>query len=396
MAIEGKYNPKGYGLEDMGDTFLALKLGSSKLLYAQNKSRGLASKTALARSDIFKIPRFVMESGSLILRGRMRAIVITNFERQVWSSPVEERCLWALMIDDVNATKRARPDSHESSVGGIPALGLCRCQSCWRTVDTNIKTHDDLIALRSIVDTAPCGGLADEITVITIAPNHERDYAPKYLFASGTCKQGNQSRDSAVMLETIFEVWNSDPRGYEQRGPCPVVWSDGGGGILKGAHSVLAKEILPMQHPLHGPLAQMLLFNKHLKVYGKTATSDGSEQKHNFKRSKEAVKSEKREWRTHGPSSFTFTGAFLRDRISNLYVTSPDGVATRAWTPAEVTTMFKSGFADAQNVPACVLLLRAIKSLGGRNVRDFPAFAASQAKTMMFNGAKPTLNVIAR
>ena len=191
------------------------------------------------------------------------------------------------------------------SAGGIPALGLCRCQSCWRTVDTNIKTHDDLIALRSIVDTAPCGGLADEITVIAIAPNRERDYAPKYLFASGTCKQGDQSRDSAVMLETIFEVWNSDPRGYEQRGPCPVVWSDGGGGILKGAHSVLAKEILPMQHPLHGPLTQMLLFNKHLKVYGKTATSDGSEQKHNFKRSKEAAKSEKREWRTHGPSSFT-------------------------------------------------------------------------------------------
>ena len=106
-AIAGMYHPKGYDLDDFDDTFLALKLGSAKLLYAQNKSRGLASESALLRNKIFKIPRFVMESGALSTH--IHRVMLENLLRFAWIDDVNvgaQRCLWNLEIDDVNSNRR--------------------------------------------------------------------------------------------------------------------------------------------------------------------------------------------------------------------------------------------------------------------------------------------------
>jgi hypothetical protein len=67
-ALRGEYNPKGYNLEDLEDSYLALKMGGRRLLYAQNKSRGLASISGTTRNDLFKVPRVVIESGSTLCR----------------------------------------------------------------------------------------------------------------------------------------------------------------------------------------------------------------------------------------------------------------------------------------------------------------------------------------
>ena len=120
LALEGKYNAKGYSAADFENAFLSLRLGSLKLLYGQNKTLGLPSERSLMRTELFQIPRFQMESGSLELY--IRRFVIDNLERFVWSTPLGKRCLWALLLDDVNCTRRVRPDSHTSAVGGFESL----------------------------------------------------------------------------------------------------------------------------------------------------------------------------------------------------------------------------------------------------------------------------------
>jgi hypothetical protein len=248
-------------------------------------------------------------------------------------------------------------------------------------------THEDIVNVRKAIDGAPCGGLADEINVASIAPNREKDYAPKMVLASGSCKKGDQSADAALIIDVFLDIWHTDPRGYAARGPCPIVWSDGGGGFLKGAHSKLEVHPLPTDHCLHDELNSMLLFNLDLKVYNKTASTKGSDAKHTGKRGKEAVKSLTREYRTHGDAGFTCTGAFLRTCIAG--VQGADG--SKLWTAEQVATMFKSGFADAQSVPAMTLLLRGIISLGDLQPHNVPCLSNAT-----FKAAKTTLDVLAR
>eukprot|EP00966_Prymnesium_polylepis_P236000 5457985-Prymnesium_polylepis.2 len=111
-AIEGKYKAKGYDVEDYTRTpslhsswAVSEHSPGSKLLFAQNKSRGLPSRGELMRQEIFKMPRLVMASGWLpvyIVR-----VVRENLERFVFSSsPPEKRCLWSIMLDDVNVDRR--------------------------------------------------------------------------------------------------------------------------------------------------------------------------------------------------------------------------------------------------------------------------------------------------
>eukprot|EP00966_Prymnesium_polylepis_P220796 5106930-Prymnesium_polylepis.1 len=67
------------------------------------------------------------------------------------------------------------------------------------------------------------------------------------------------------------------------------------------------------------------------------------------------------------------TGRLLRQLIANVH-----SGGSAVWTSQQVETMFKSGFADAQNVPACILLMRGISSLGDRSVDNFPMYAGNK------------------
>jgi hypothetical protein len=317
-------------------------------------------------------------------------VVRENFERFVFSQTVEEKCLWAMMMDDVNVNRRVRPSSYESAVGGFAALGLCRCAST-QNVSTLVKSYDDLVAIKEAMETSSCGMLADEMTAVFIAPNRRHANSPRLLLASGTCKKGDQSSEISLVINTISNVWTTDPRGEKMRGPMPAVWADGAGTFVKGSHAALEKQPLPATHALHPQISQMILFNDFYSCSSNAvAVSGGSEQKHTVKRTKEAIKSEKRTYGVHGDKGPKMDGTLLRAIITDLHEI---GSPSSRWNLVDVAIMFKSGFADAQNVPACVLLMRAIVSLSDRTSDNFPMYSA---RPLAFKAIKPTLDILSR
>lgn len=390
-ALAGTYNPKGYDLEDLENTFLASKLGCRGLAYAQNRSLGIASVSMLSQSPLASIPRFQMSSGCL--EECVYVDMRQNMDRFLFCIEApKERCLYVLMVDDVSNNRRLRPDPRGNPDDGWRALGLCRCNHL--RGKGVIKNYQDIVDLKEHLDdedASPCGGIADEITAVAFGPNCEKDYMPKIVLGSGTCKKGDQVAATALMIEAALHIWNSDPRGYALRGPCPVVWMDGASAPVKAAHGLLESEPLPTSHILYCKFARMTLFNRHFKVVGgHTAVTKGSDPKHTFKCSKSSVKSAKPTG-THGPGQFKLDGTLIKNFILALCING-----SLVWTQAQVEVMFKSGFANAQSVPAAVLLIRAIVSLGGRAASDFPSMTSTPLGTAAFLSAKPTLDVLSK
>jgi hypothetical protein len=66
------------------------------------------------------------------------------------------------------------------------------------------------------------------------------------------------------------------------------------------------------------------------------------------------------------------------------------------WSESQVAEMFRSGFADAMRVPAMVLMVQGIISLGQRAVASFPDLAATPEGRAKFESAKPLLDVLSR
>ena len=129
-AVVGLYHPKMHSVEDLEDTFLAPKLGSKKLLYAQNHGRGSASVSSL-RSDVLRLPRVVCEAGLLSIH--VLRVMRENYERSVFApaGPLDgtARAVWSILVDDANCNREARPPPHATENGGVLALGIYRCSN---------------------------------------------------------------------------------------------------------------------------------------------------------------------------------------------------------------------------------------------------------------------------
>ena len=387
-AVAGLYHPKGYSLEDLEDTFMALKLGSRALVYAQNHGRGGASVNSL-RSDVLSLPRVVCEAGLLSIH--VLRVMRENYERFVFAPTGPPggmaTAVWSIMIDDVNCNREVRPSPHAAENGGVLVLGICRCSNT-RHVSTTVHTMDDLEALKRATDSAPCGLLAEEITYVTIARNGRKDYSPKVLMMSGTCKKGDQSEEVKLMIVTALKIWGKDPRGLAAKGPIATVYADGASSFVKGAHEALEKDTLPFDHPLYEHVSAMKGFNMEYTLVCGMAVARGGDPKHDLKRTKEAFKSLSRETQVLGPSGPTLGGRRLRHLISEVR----DDNGNLILSSAQVGLMFASGFADAQNVPNAVLFLLGVVSLGDRAAGDFDSYREHEAQ---FAPYKPSILILA-
>ena len=285
--------------------------------------------------EFLQIPRFMMCSGRVDLH--IRSLMLRNLESYVWTTAdiSEPRRNWTFMIDDVNNDGRMRPLLGGTEVTGVPVGGMCRCSNA-TFAPTHVKSIDDLRTLKQLCDRASCGLMAQEITVCGIGAHHMVQYAPKVVHASGSCKTGEQGEDVVTMIETILDIWYTDPRGYEQRGPLATVWSDTAAPFVRAVHSTLEGDELPSDHWLRQEyLATMPLFDARYAVKGKdrTPVAGGGDSRHVFKRSKEKGKSDAGPgMQTHGPGTVCLGGSKLMKIIGDLV----DNNGNRVWPANQV------------------------------------------------------------
>ena len=286
--------------------------------------------------DFLKIPRFIMKSGPVDVH--IHDVMRRNIENFIWSSEVPPvRRLNVLMIDNVHCDKRVRPLLGGTARTGVSVGGVCRCAHS-KFAPMHIRTTGDLYTLKDRCDGAPCGLLAEEITVCAIGAHHRTQYAPKNIYSSGSCKTGDQTSAVVTMIQTAFDIWYNDPDGYDKRGPLSTVWSDTAAQFAHAVHiSTEAGELPPGHWMRQEFLATMALFDTRFKVMGKgqTPVAEGRDSMHVYKRIKAKGQSNSGGGiQTHGPGSARVGGSKLQRLVMNVV----DDEGKNLWQPNEVNS----------------------------------------------------------
>ena len=114
------------------------------------------------------------------------------------------------------------------------------------------------------------------------------------------------------------------------------------------------------------------------------------------KRCKEAFKSSSRGTQVLGTGGTLISRNTLYNLVSDMRVAGAPN--THANTPADVKQAFKTGFQDAQNVPAAVAMMECVASLSGSTHDSFPTFLPSSddTKRAVYDSMKPSLDVMAK
>ena len=366
QAAANLYKSASYDEEDWDHAVLTLRLGGSRLVYAQShSSQGGPSARAIAQRAA--LPRYV----SLHVSGsneELMTIIRGNFERFFFSRPASKSlCLHHILMDDIKGSKRVRVDERDGCVRGI----------CWHgvnTIDPHVKTWADAQAIRTALDNGVIHH-GTEITNIGIAANAERGHKPIIVATSAGCLSKDPPERTQIMLEMVARVYILDERGQAARGPLVTLQPDGASGFVKLSHQLFFSEKMAEGHPLFHRLSPLVLF--HLGVSstplyrGLTAGCEGL---HVGKRVRERAKG------VVGVtiSKHTFIGDFWRKLIK----------AAGMASAADTHRMFATGFADAQRVAPMVLFFRTVARMRTMRPDDFgerkEVFAAAHKEIRIF------------
>ena len=348
-AAANLYKSASYDKEDWDHAVLTLRMGGSRLVYAQShSSQGGPSARAIAQRAT--LPRYV----SLHVSGsneELMTIIRGNFERFFFSRPAPKSLsLHHILMDDVKGSRRVRLDERDGCVRGI----------CWHGVDTidpHVKTWADAQAIRTALDNGVIHH-GTEITNIAIASNAEHGHKPIIVATSAGCLSKDPPERTQMMLEMVARVYILDERGQAARGPLVTLQPDGASGFVKLSHELFFSEKMAKEHPLFHRLSPLVLF--HLGVSstplfrGLTAGCEGL---HVAKRVRERAKG------VVGVtiSKHTFMGSFWRTLIK----------AANLASAADIHRMFATGFADAQRVAPMVLFFRTVARMRTMRPDDF-------------------------
>jgi hypothetical protein len=173
---------------------------SPRLLFALNKTNGLASETSV-KTPFENIPRFVSCAIDLEYR-----IVHGNFKRFIFDTPVpEEKSVWHFALDGVAVEELYRPSLDDGCL-----RGLCPCAQL-SGLCVEPKSMADLHLVQENLDSGDVH-LSSEILVGAMIPNRRHNYGPIVVLAQGICKQTGSGFNKRI-LELIGRIWKSNPLG---------------------------------------------------------------------------------------------------------------------------------------------------------------------------------------
>ncbi|KAJ7273135.1 hypothetical protein C8J57DRAFT_1063442 [Mycena rebaudengoi] len=263
----------GFNLRELDVAFLVKAVGGPKLLYALQKSLGLASLSTVRR--IRQVPKLVASIGTPT-KEEIHSNIAAFFHPDIKPPPVFPGCSELpgniLMFDGVALETRLRYCPERDVI-----MGLCREHS--NRVNTKVESLESLEGVRKALAetdkkslTRVCYG--GDATVVAIAPYaNEKHYTAVPIVASPTDKTETGAA-FAEWLDTVIDAWRLDPNGEKIHGPIWSIESDGDSAFR------LAKFITCMVKPIDPNselgkiLEQCVGINKYTSKHGAIAGSD--------------------------------------------------------------------------------------------------------------------------
>ncbi|KAJ7104870.1 hypothetical protein C8R44DRAFT_807209 [Mycena epipterygia] len=238
-AIAGLFSPRGgFTDRDLDVSFLVKALGGPRLLYALQKSHGLASRTTVMKNQ--KIPKLRSSIG-VPTREDIDFNISSMLHPEIKPDPPDKRVGNAVMFDGVALETKCRYCPTRNAI-----LGLCREHS--HRVDTQVTDFESVEKVRTALfspeseEEKVCFG--SDATVVAIAPYGRDDhYTPTPIVVSPSDKT-EKGKELAVWMQTLIDAWRENPNGEARHGPIWALASDG------DAAYRLAKHILTMVQAL--------------------------------------------------------------------------------------------------------------------------------------------------
>lgn len=262
QAIAGFYTPRGlFNERELDISFLVKAIAGPRLLYALNKSHGLASVSTVKRYR--KVPQLLASIG--VPTAEEASMNIRAFMNpDIKPLPSYESCSvlpgMILMIDGVAIETKCQYDAFRNAVIGLGREYAGR-------VNTQVNSLKDIEHIQNALDLEKddLGYVAygTEATVAAIAPYARTDhYTPVPIIASSSCK--TEKADAlAEWLDMILQTWKKHQYGEEMHGAIWAIASDGDSTYRR------AKAKLCLKHELNkeSALGKLLCPLKGLNCY---------------------------------------------------------------------------------------------------------------------------------
>ncbi|KAJ6626472.1 hypothetical protein B0H10DRAFT_2185720 [Mycena sp. CBHHK59/15] len=258
-AIAGLFTAwGGFTDRDLDIAFLIKSIGGPRLLYALQKSHGLASRSTVMRNQA--IPR-LQTSIVTLSREEIDVNISALLNPLIKPPPVqsghEKLVGHAVMFDGVETKCRYCP--HCNAI-----LGLC-----WEHSDrvknqvTNLQSIEDIETIHTALfspatkDDKVCFG--SDATVVAIAPYGRNDhYTPSPIVVSPSDKT-EKGLELAKWMQTVITSWQANESGESVHGPIWALASDGDAAYRLAKHTLcMVKKLDPASdlgkilHPLIG------------------------------------------------------------------------------------------------------------------------------------------------
>lgn len=286
-ARDGLYTARGgFNKRDMDLSFLVKSIGGPKLLYALQKSHGLASVSTVKRNN--RIPRLVSSIGVPTME-EINANIHSFFDPDIKPPPVQRPGIALpgniLMIDGVALETKCRYCPIRDSI-----LGLCREHS--HRVNTKVESLESVENVRTALfngseETKVCFGT--EATVVAIAPYAETDHYTPVPIAISPSDKTEKGPQLAQWIQTVLDAWATNPRGENMHGRIDAIGTDGDSGFRLAKHLLCSVKAVDPASPLGQILYKLNGLNCFTSKDGQRGTCDP---KHIFKREFDIMRSE--------------------------------------------------------------------------------------------------------
>ncbi|KAK7036907.1 hypothetical protein R3P38DRAFT_3311621 [Favolaschia claudopus] len=260
--------------------FRTKAIGGPRLLYALQKSLGLASVSTIMRHH--RIPKLIPSIGTPNKK-EITSNIRSFFTPEIKPLPSFPNCSQlpgnVMMFDGVSLNPFLRYCAQRNAI-----LGLCREHS--KRVNTKVESLESLEIVRKALaetdkksETRVCYG--SDATVVAIAPYaNEKHYTAVPIVASPTDKS-ESGLAFAEWLEIVLEAWRTDPNGEAMYGPIWSIESDGDGVFRLAKFTICMVQEVDRNSPLGRILEGCLGINRYTSKHG---VIPGSDLKHVAKR----------------------------------------------------------------------------------------------------------------
>ena len=234
QAIDGVYRPRGgFNQRDHDISFLVKAIAGPRLLYALQKSHGLASTSTVQRNTT--VPRLLPSIG-VPSKEEIDSNISAFLNPSVKPPPKSPLPGNILMFDGIALESKCRYCSCRDSV-----VGLCREHS--QNVDPRVRSFkaiDDIhAALFDFADDDEkkvCFG--SDATVVALAPYAQDNHynpVPLVVSASDKTKKGDQI---VRWIQVLIDQYNNHIFGKVLHGPIFSIGSDGDASFRKARHII--------------------------------------------------------------------------------------------------------------------------------------------------------------